>query len=93
LTATERASIAILKPRDSYNLEILNLNAAAYPNSPNVYDTLGEVYLAAGQKELARKNSEKALKVLRSDTAGPQDFRDSIKASAEQRLKQLDAAH
>jgi dienelactone hydrolase len=74
-------------------LEILNLNAAAYPNSPNVYDALGEVYLAAGQKELARKNSEKALKVLRSDTADPQDFRDSIKASAEQRLKQLDSAH
>jgi tetratricopeptide (TPR) repeat protein len=74
-------------------LEILRLNAAAYPNSPNVYDALGEVYLAAGQKELARQNTRKALTLVHSDTSDPQDFRDSIKASAEQRMKQLDTAH
>jgi dienelactone hydrolase len=70
-------------------LEILKLNAAAYPDMPNVYDALGEVYLADGQKELARLNSQKALELLPSDTIDPQAFKDSIKASAEQRLKQL----
>lgn len=72
-------------------LEILKLNAAAYPQSPNVYDALGEVYLAVGQKDLALENTRKALALLSSDTADPQHVRDSIKASAEERLKKLDA--
>lgn len=74
-------------------LEILKLNAAAYPNSPNVYDSLGDAYLAAGEKELARQNTEKALALLPSDTADPQNVRDSIKASAEERLKKLNDTH
>ena len=35
-------------------IEIFKLNVAAYPNSPNVYDTQSDAYLADGQKELAR---------------------------------------
>lgn len=70
-------------------LDIMKLDAVAYPNSPNVYDSLGEVYLAEGKKELARQNTEKALALLPSDTADPQDVRDAIKASAEERLKKL----
>ncbi|HWX53077.1 MAG TPA: alpha/beta fold hydrolase [Verrucomicrobiae bacterium] len=73
-------------------LEILKLDATAYPNSPNVYDCLGEAYLADGQKDLARKNTQKALELLPSDTVDPQAFRDAIKASAEERLKQLGPA-
>jgi dienelactone hydrolase len=73
-------------------LEILKLNATVYPDSPNVYDALGEVYLANGQKDLARQNTQKALELLPSDTVDPQNFRDAIKASAEQRLKQLGPA-
>ena len=45
-------------------IEILKLNAYAYPNSPNVYDSLGDAYLADGQGELARQNSNKALVLL-----------------------------
>lgn len=70
-------------------LEILKVDAAAYPNMPNVYDALGEVYLTDGQRDLARQNSQKALDLLPLDTIDPQAFKDSIKASAEQRLKQL----
>ena len=33
--------------------EILKLNTVAYPNSPNVYDSLADAYLADGQKDLA----------------------------------------
>ena len=74
-------------------LEILKLDAAAYPDSPQSHDVLAEVYLADGQKDLARQNTLKALELLPSDTVLPQELRDSIKAGAEQRLKQLDAAH
>jgi tetratricopeptide (TPR) repeat protein len=77
----------------SQALDILLLNAAAYPDSPNVYDSLGDAYLAGGQKELALKNTRKALELLPSDTADPPSRRDAIKASAENRLKKLNAAN
>ena len=70
-------------------LEILQLNAVAYPSSPNVYDSLGDAYLADGQKDLARQNSKKALELLPSDATDNQLRKDAIKASAEGKLKQL----
>ncbi len=70
-------------------VEILKLNAYAYPNSPNVYDSLGDAYLADGQKELALQNTKKALELLPSDTTDDQQRKDAIKASAEAKLKQL----
>lgn len=71
-------------------IEILKLNAVAYPNSPNVYDSLGDVYLANGQLDLARQNSRKALVLLQSDTADNQQRKDAIRASAEGKLQQVD---
>jgi dienelactone hydrolase len=70
-------------------IEILKLNAMAYPNSPNVYDSLGDVYLANGQKKLARENALKTLELLPSDTADDAQRREGIKNNAEQKLKQL----
>ena len=70
-------------------IEILKLNADAYPNSPNVYDSLADAYLASGQKELARQNAQKALDMLLSDTEDPEPARNEIRQSAEQKLKQL----
>jgi len=70
-------------------LEILKLNAAAYPSSPNVYDSLSDAYLADGQKDLARQNAKKALELLPSDTADDEERRNGIKTSAEQKLKEL----
>lgn len=72
-------------------LAILKLNATAYPDSPNVYDSLADVYLADGQKDLARQNAKKALELLATDTADPPEYRDLIKRSAEQKLKQLES--
>jgi tetratricopeptide (TPR) repeat protein len=70
-------------------IEILKLNAEAYPNSPNVYNSLSDAYFADGQRNLARENAKKALELLPSDTTDPEDRRNGIKASAEQKLKQL----
>lgn len=70
-------------------IEILQLNAAAFPNSPNVYDSLGDIYLADGQKDLARENAKKALELLPSDTTDNEQRRDGIKQSAEGKLKRL----
>lgn len=70
-------------------LAILKLNSVAYPQSPNVYDSLAEAYETAGEKDLARQNSEKALALLANDTSDPQNVREAIKASSEGRLKKL----
>ena len=40
---------------------ILQLNVETHPNSANVYDSLGEAYLAAGNRALAIANYEEAL--------------------------------
>jgi dienelactone hydrolase len=70
-------------------IAILKLNASLYPNSPNVYDSLGDAYLANGQNDLARQNAQKAIELLAHDTTDPQDRRKAIRDSAEQKLKQL----
>jgi dienelactone hydrolase len=70
-------------------IEILKLNATAYPNSPNVYDSLSDAYLADGQKDLARQNAKRALELLPSDTTDNEQVRKLIRDSAEQKLKQL----
>lgn len=73
-------------------VEILKLNAVAYPNSPNVYDSLADAYLADAQKDLARENAKKALELLASDTTDPEARRKLIQESAEGKLKQLGTA-
>jgi CubicO group peptidase (beta-lactamase class C family) len=44
-------------------IAIFQRNVQEYPNSSNVYDSLGEAYAKVGQKELAIKNYEKALEL------------------------------
>jgi hypothetical protein len=68
-------------------IEILKLNVLAFPNSPNAYDSLGDAYLADGQMQLARENAKKTLELLATDTVDDQARRDSIKASAELKLR------
>lgn len=42
-------------------IAIFEINVKAFPNSSNVYDSLGEAYMKKGNKELAIKNYEKSL--------------------------------
>lgn len=44
-------------------LEIFKLNAEEYPDSWNVYDSLGEAYMKNGDKKLAIKNYKKSVKL------------------------------
>ncbi len=70
-------------------IEIFKLNVAGYPESPNTYDSLSDGYIAAGQKDLARENVKKALELLPGDTKDPKAFRDGLKETDEQKLKDL----
>jgi tetratricopeptide (TPR) repeat protein len=44
-------------------IRIFQKNVAEFPESSNVYDSLGEAYAAAGKKELAIENYGKSLKL------------------------------
>jgi tetratricopeptide (TPR) repeat protein len=53
--------IGMKKYKDA--IAILKLNVEMFPKSANVYDSLGEAYMDDGNKELARENYEKSLKI------------------------------
>ncbi|MCG3118256.1 MAG: hypothetical protein ALAOOOJD_00419 [bacterium] len=49
--------------RNQEAINVLKLNVAAFPQSGNVYDSLGEAYLKAGEKQKAVENYNKALEL------------------------------
>jgi tetratricopeptide (TPR) repeat protein len=51
-------------------IEVLSLNAKLHPNSYNVFDSLGEAYAKAGQKELAIENYKKSLELNPNSETG-----------------------
>lgn len=72
-------------------VEIFKLNVAAFPASPNVYDSLADSYVAAGNRELAIQASRKALEVLDATPNLNEQFRILIRESAQGRLRKLGA--
>ena len=51
-------------------VEIFKLNVEAYPKSSNVYDSLGEAYAAAGNRELAIANYRRSVELDPKNTNG-----------------------
>ena len=49
------------KPEDA--IKVFEKNVREYPESSNVYDSLGEAYAAAGKKDMAFANYEKSLQL------------------------------
>ena len=44
-------------------IEVFRLNVELFPDSFNVYDSLGEAYMKSGDKENATKNYRKSLEL------------------------------
>ena len=70
-------------------VELFQVNTEAYPNSANAYDSLGDGYLADGQKEKAIQASQKALELLPADKSIPEPFKKLVQQSAEGKLEKL----
>lgn len=71
-------------------LEVMKINVANHLSSPNVYDSLGDIYEATRDTAMAIQNAEKALELLRSDGAAlPENLRNAIQESAEGKLDRL----
>jgi dienelactone hydrolase len=73
-------------------IAILKMNVEANPGSANAWDSLGDAYLAAGQKDEARQAAEKAIALLPADKSANDDLRKAIRESAQGKLDQLKGA-
>ena len=51
-------------------IQIFQLNVEEYPNTWNVYDSLGEAYAAHGDRDLAIKNYKKSIELNPANTNG-----------------------
>jgi dienelactone hydrolase len=71
------------------SIALMQLNVDARPTSSNAWDSLGDAYLADGQRDKAREASEKSLKLVDSDPDEPEDRRKLIRESAQGRLDRL----
>jgi CubicO group peptidase (beta-lactamase class C family) len=54
---------ALQKGRSAEAIELFKLNVEMFPKSGNPYDSLGEAYLTAGNKELALANYQRSLEL------------------------------
>jgi dienelactone hydrolase len=84
-----RLGYTVLQSDTKGGVAILKSNAEAHPTSSNAWDSLGDAYLADGQKEKAREATEKALKLLDSDLAETEAQRKAIRDNAQAKLDQL----
>jgi CubicO group peptidase (beta-lactamase class C family) len=70
-TQTNSLGYALLRAKHVKEaIAIFTLNVEDYPNSANVYDSLGEAYLAAGEKELAIKNYQRSVELNPKNDGG-----------------------
>jgi uncharacterized membrane protein len=61
---TNRLGYALLRTGETGSaIKLFQLNVETHPHSANVYDSLGEAYLAAGNRPLAIENYEKAIAI------------------------------
>jgi hypothetical protein len=60
-------------------VQIFQLNVESYPDSANVYDSLGEAYADHGDRELAIKSYEKAVQ-LNPNNQGAKEALDGLRA-------------
>jgi dienelactone hydrolase len=72
-------------------IEIFKINVLAYPHSANVYDSLGDAYMADHQNAMAIEYSEKTLKVLKDDPPANAAMAESLRKSAEDKIHKLKA--
>lgn len=70
-------------------LEIMKLNAAAYPASPNAMDSLADIYLAKGDTASALRAARAALVLLDKDTIDTDARKREIRAAAEGKVQRL----
>jgi hypothetical protein len=62
-----------------------------YPDSANTYDSLGDAYLAAGDKAAALTAAQQTLTALDRDTQASADLKKSLRTAADAKIRALSA--
>lgn len=78
--------------RADEGLKLLALNAEAYPNSANTYDSLADATLATGDRAKALELTKKAAEMLAKETTLTPERRAAIQGSIDAKLKELTGA-
>jgi tetratricopeptide (TPR) repeat protein len=63
-------ALSFLEPHS--RIEIMKVEVQEYPNSRNSYDSLGELYAQAGEREQAIENYEKSIELNPNNRGGIQ---------------------
>jgi dienelactone hydrolase len=84
--------IALQSGDTAAGVAIMRFNTELHPASSNAWDSLGDAYLADGQREKAREASEKSLKLVDADKSETEEQRKLIRDSAQGKLNELKAA-
>ena len=61
--ALNQLGYRMLRGKTADAIKVFSKNAREYPQSANVYDSLGDAYAAAGENKTAMENYKKALKI------------------------------
>jgi dienelactone hydrolase len=70
-------------------IDLMKLNAALYPASPNTMDSLGDVYLAAGDTSSALAAAKQTLVLLDHDTLDSAQRKADLRRAAEDKITRL----
>ena len=70
-------------------LEIMMLNATAYPASANAQDSLGDAYLAAGDKAAALTTATRTLQLLDADAKLTPQQKTTLRSAADAKIARL----
>jgi tetratricopeptide (TPR) repeat protein len=70
-------------------VRLFRMNAEAYPQSANCWDSLTEAYIAVGDTEHALECVNKVLETLPNDTNISDDLRQALEANAERYTEML----
>ena len=70
-------------------VEIMKLNANAYPASANAQDSLGDAYLAAGDNASALATAKRTLLLLDADTKLTAQQKTGLRSSADAKITKL----
>lgn len=72
-------------------IEVLKVNVKLFPDIANGYDSLSEIYLQAGNVEMAVYNSKLCLQKLSADSTLTEEFQQNLRELNETRLEELGA--
>jgi hypothetical protein len=70
-------------------VEIMKLNATAYPASANAQDSLGDAYLAAGDNASALTTAKHTLQLLDADTKLTPQQKTGLRTAADAKIAKL----